>query len=197
MKTISVYTFKELKENFPDGFASLMKRHKELVYHWDVYVDDIHVALERLASIFNCTLKDWSISPFSPSYLQVDQPVDPDEYFEDFDTEAEEPQHNWSEYTDLCLQRAGYKRHKGSTEKDREWNFSSDIPLLEELLEVFYKAIDEDGPKRAFNYAVCSWVQKYFENEYNEMISEDYAEAYYEECYFLEDGTEVDRNLVK
>lgn len=70
---IKVYTAKELKEKFPEGFKRAFDRYREDVSSTaGFWVDEIMDSLKGLFKASGITLKDWSIGPHSYSYVKFD-----------------------------------------------------------------------------------------------------------------------------
>lgn len=70
---IKVYTVKELKKKYPDGFARALKDHCEEVercgIHWN---DEVMDSLKGLFKAAGIKLTDWKIGAYSYSHVKFD-----------------------------------------------------------------------------------------------------------------------------
>ena len=74
-KTLKVYTLKELKEQFPEGFKSA---HADYIAEFQElgeipWNDELMDSLKAAVRALGYTLKDWSIGPYDRCSLKIDE----------------------------------------------------------------------------------------------------------------------------
>ena len=71
MKTITVYTPQELKEDFPDGYDKAYQSYRDSV-EWIPWMDEIMLSMQKIFEHSGIRLTDWEIGAWCYSHVSFD-----------------------------------------------------------------------------------------------------------------------------
>ena len=187
MKTIKVYTPKELKRKNPDGFERAHEWYKnhETEIHWG---DEIIDSLKASIDASGLTLKDWSIDAYGYSYVKIEM----DDEVRDLKGQRALA---WLE-NNLIGHLREHRTFINRVKKYEQWHdFTKygDVPSCpftgvcfdEDYIEALFKSISEgDSLGEAYDN-LANVAARLFDNEIENQNSEE---------YFLECGLEFTKD---
>lgn len=76
MDTITVYTAKELKDSYPNGFEVAHAKYNAGIIYYDFWTEEIMESLKGIFKASGIELTNWSIGAFSPSHVNFNMPYE-------------------------------------------------------------------------------------------------------------------------
>ena len=208
MEQITVYSLKELKEKFPDGFERAWKDFRNDCANDQLpWEDEIMDSMKKTFKFAGINLEDWSISTCERSYVKFNIPTYWSELADEdilVDSYTGKKALNWLKNAfDLkSAKRVGYIGHDKKkhyrwdcTKLDgKDWwceftGYCADQDYLENLLEDVSK--NNYDLSEAF-HNLADVAAKLFDNEYEYQMSEEYfLDQDYNDNKYTEDGLKI------
>lgn len=67
---ITVYSVRELKEEFPDAYDKAFEKYQESCWRWVSWQDETIESMKAVFEASGITLKDWSLGAYSQSFVK-------------------------------------------------------------------------------------------------------------------------------